>query len=199
MRDELDRFRVAWAERRDGADALTAGEEQSMREVVDGIRGLDRRRSRQSVREIVIAGAAAVVFGASTRWLEPPWLAAWATVLAVAAVAIGGWKLWLRRRRGERRWSDDVRAFCTAELDRVEREIRLQRSLAWWYLAPIWLGVLLYLASVSDAPVAELAIVLPLATAAIGGVWLATRRSLDRVLRPRRAELTRCLEELGTE
>ena len=79
------------------------------------------------------------------------------------------------------------------------RQIRLMRSLPWWYLAPILVGTNLAVFLTTRRPVAVMAIVLPLTIIVVAAVFWLNRRTLRQEMLPLRAELDRCLAGLTDE
>lgn len=195
--EALDRFRRAWRDR--VGDAPFEGADSGSRgELVQRVALLDRGRRRREGREVVIAAGASGI-GVAALWATEPWLRAWTLILCATGVLIAVWRYKAMVGRRSRVHTDSVAAFCRAELSRIDTEIRLQRSLFWWYLAPLLIGTNLFVALVSRAAAAEMAVFVPISLIAAVVIALATRRSLRRALLPRRAELLRCLAELETD
>ena len=148
------------------------------------------------MRELALGAAAAGLMAAMVPWAREPWLQSWIAILAAAAALFAVWRyrVLFRRRGGAN--AESLAAFCRAEISRLETEIRLQRTLAWWYLLPIFLGTNLYVLLASRGSFGVPAFFAPLSLALVVGIGIATRRSLRRELHPRRQELVHCLAEL---
>jgi hypothetical protein len=197
MTDELDRFRAAW-----GARPLTRplepGQEDAMREIVHSVRELDRRRLRRDLREIVIAAVAggSGVGAAVFVWRVEPWAGIAVLFEGALTVAIAVWLAVALLRRRDRSAGASLSEFCRDERRSLETQIRLMRSLPWWYLAPILVGTNLFVGATSERPASVLAIVFPITVLVVAWTYWVSRRSLRRELLPRRAELDRCLAGL---
>ena len=197
MTDELDRFRSAWGSR-PAAGSLEPAQEDAMEEIVRSVKGLDRRRLRRDLREIVIAAVAGGggVFAAPLVWMVEPWAGVAVFFEGAAVVAVAVWLAVGLLRRRDRASGESLAEFCRAERRSLETQIRLMRSLPWWYLAPILVGTNLFVAATSKSPAAPLALVFPITVVVVVAVYWFSRRSLRKDLLPRRAELDRCLAGL---
>jgi hypothetical protein len=198
MTDELDRFRTAWGHRPVDAPFEPAKEEP-MEAIVQNVTLLDRRQLRRDVREIAIAAGATGVLASTLMWATEPWFRAWILILSASAALIAVWRYIALFRRRNRPTADSLSTFCRSELSRLDTEIRLQRTLAWWYLAPILIGTNLYVFLSSEGSATAMMVVFPITAAVVVGIALATRRSLRRELLSLREELTHCLDELEAD
>lgn len=199
MTDELDRFRAAWGARLNRP--LEAGQEDAMREIVQSIRELDRRRLRRDLREIVIAAVAggSGVGAAVLVWRVEPWAGVAVFFEGAATVAIAVWLAVAFLRRRDRSAGTSLTDFCRDERRSLERQIRLMRSLPWWYLAPILVGTNLSVFLTTRRPAAVMAIVFPLTVIVVAAAYWLNRRTLRNEMLPMRAELDRCLAGLGED
>lgn len=88
-----------------------------------------------------------------------------------------------------------VRDFCRVELDRVNDQIALLRSVAWWYVSPILLGVNLVFAGVAGFGLASLTYLL--ATLLLGwGIHALNQRAVRKGLIPVREQIESLQREL---
>jgi len=198
MTDELDRFRTAWGHR--GIEApLEPAKEEPTEGTVQNVMLLDRRQLRRDVREIAVAAGASGAIAATLVWATEPWFRVWIFILSATAVLIAVWRYIVLFRRRSRSTAHDLASFCRAEISRLDTEIRLQRTLAWWYLAPILVGTNIYAGVFSQVSASVMAVFLPISTVVVAVIAWATRRSLRRELMPLRAELVHCLAELEPE
>jgi hypothetical protein len=197
MTDELDRFRAAW-----GARPLTRSfepaQEEAMQEILRSVKELDRRRLRRDVREIVIAAVAGGggIFAAFLVWRLEPWAGVAVFFGGALAVAVAVWLAVAFLRHRDRASGQNLAEFCRDERRSLETQIRLMRSLPWWYLAPTLVGTNLFVAAKSESPAAPLSFVIPITVLVLGAVYWLSRRSLRRDMLPLRAELDRCLAGL---
>ena len=173
-----------------------------MQEIVRSVRDLDRRRLRRDLREIVIAavaGGGGVIAGGLV-WSVEPWAGVGVFLEGALAVAVAAWLALALLRRRDRSAGASLAEFCRDERRSLETQIRLMRSLPWWYLAPILVGTNLGVYLTSQRPAAVMAIVFPLTVIVVAAAYWLTRRELRKELLPLRAELDRCLaglEETG--
>jgi hypothetical protein len=197
MTDELDRFRAAWGAR-PLTRSLEPAQEDAMQEIVRSVKELDRRRLRRDVREIVIAAVAggSGMFAAVLVWRVEPWAGVAVFFEGALAVAVAVWLAVALLRRRDRASGESLAEFCRDERRSLETQIRLMRSLPWWYLAPILVGTNLLVAATSESPAAPLAFVFPITVLVVGAAYWLSLRSLRRDLLPLRAELNRCLAGL---
>src|SRR5947209_12163602 len=88
-----------------------------------------------------------------------------------------------------------VREFCRIELDRLDRQIQLQRRVLWWYIAPCMVGVNAFfigLAGFGIASVVYCIVTLLLAW----GIFALNMRAVAKGLVPARDELASLLSQL---
>jgi hypothetical protein len=144
---ELDDLKGAWANA-----GQTAGG-ASLDELIPRLRRLRRGLFWRDVREIV---AAAVLFPlfAWLGWIgqlrgEPlaPRIGI-ALLLAGLLVAVAV-LLWARRPRASS--GSPVGEHLRSELAHIDRQIFILRHIAWWYVAPIFVGINLFIAGVRGA------------------------------------------------
>jgi hypothetical protein len=169
-----------------------------MEEIVRSVRDLDRRRLRRDLREIVIAAAAGGggMLAGVLVWPVEPWAGVGVFFEGALAVAVAVWLAAALLRRRDRSVGASLAEFCRNERRSLETQIKLMRSLPWWYLAPILVGTNLFVAATSDPPAAALAIVFPITVLVVAFAYWLSRRSLRRELLPACAELDRCLAGL---
>jgi hypothetical protein len=159
---------------------------------------LDRRRLRRDLREIVTTAAAggSGVLGAVLVWMVEPWAGVWVFLLGASAVAVAVWLAAALLRRRDRSAGASLAEFCRSERRSLETQIRLMRSLPWWYLAPILVGSNVFVAATSKWPTITVAVVFPITVLVVAFAYWVSRRSLRNELLPLRAELDRCLAGL---
>jgi hypothetical protein len=141
--EEMDRFKTAWLRELEGAsvDAATGA---ALGSVIRRAQTVRRTVAWRDGLETGLA-TAGVIFFAILFFTFPGSLAK-----VGCAVIIGGLVLIiirLRLARGPLAASGrelTVREFCMSELESVDAQIRLLKSVAWWYLGPVTLGVNLF-------------------------------------------------------
>ena len=88
-----------------------------------------------------------------------------------------------------------VREFCRIELDRLDRQISLLRSVLWWYIAPCIVGVNTFFIGLAGFGIASL--VYCIVTLLLAwGIYALNMRAVAKQLLTARDELTRLLSQL---
>jgi CubicO group peptidase (beta-lactamase class C family) len=89
-----------------------------------------------------------------------------------------------------------VREFCRIELDRLDRQIQLLRSVLGWYIAPCTIGVNIMFIGMAGLGTASL--IYGIVTLLLAwGIYALNMRAVAKELVPRRNELASLLGELG--
>jgi hypothetical protein len=89
-----------------------------------------------------------------------------------------------------------VREFCRIELDRLDRQIQLLRSVLWWYIAPCLIGVNIFF--IGQAGFGIDSLVYGMVTLLLGwGIYALNMRAVAKGLVPPRNELASLLSQLG--
>ena len=189
---ELDDLKGAWV----NAGQTPGG--ASVDDLLPRLRRLRRGLFWRDAREIV---AAAVVFPifAWLFWIGQLRGEPLAPRLGLALVLAGlllivAVLLWARRPRASA--GSPVAEHLRSELAHMDRQIFILRHIAWWYVAPILIGVNLFIAGAKGAT-SMVAITYAIVTLALSIliVWLNRRGA--RGLRPLRESLRRGLESIG--
>jgi uncharacterized membrane protein YfcA len=157
------------------------------------LRRFDRRISFRNAREYV-AALAVVAFGA-WRWAAgDDRLQAGAVVVGAAFVAA---YLWLQHRRLPRPDpAAPARAYQSALLFRIDRQIALLGSVRYWYLLPLYVPVLLQVARTWQAHQrVAAAVVLLVVTAAYAGLAYLNERLAVGHLKAERARVVSLYED----
>ncbi len=192
---EMDRFKTAWQRQMadDGADVPGA----AVASVERRLQAMHRSVRRRDLLETGTA-LAMIIF---SLWLM---VTLHGTLVHVgAAVIVGGMvlivaKLARARGTGASAGTDvTVRDFCKTELASVDAQIRLLTSVAWWYLAPLTLGVNLVFVGVRGPTLHSLGyLAVTLLLAAF--VYRLNQMAVTHKLRPIREQLVAILEEMAT-
>lgn len=190
----LDEYRKAWQEQ-EVPDRGAPDEEELLAWVQEKSEAFERKIRRRDLLEtlaaVVVAGCFAYEAATSATWMAR-------VGAAIVVLSSGFIAWWLRRARkaGPTRAADrSVADRLRAERERVEIQIRLLRSVLWWYLGPLAVGVVLFVLGLPSGPVATV-VTLTIVASLCGVIWWLNRREVRRYLRPRRDELTRLLDEL---
>ncbi len=117
-------------------------------------------------------------------------------ILAAACLFIPIWLLLARRPA-----PDPSLPLCTAlamERARVEGQVRLLKNVVWWYLLPLGLGVVLFLAGPWSSPWQLTAIILSVG-ALYGWIYRLNMRAVRLELLPRLQELDQAIASFQNE
>lgn len=183
---ELDDLKGAWANA-----GQTAGG-ASLDELIPRLRRLRRGLFWRDAREIVVAAVAfPFVIWIGLR-LQGHFVARigvgvmLAGLLLIVAVIV-----WARRPRA--RAGSSVGEHLRAELTLLDRQISILHHVAWWYVAPVFVGANLLVAGLAGAH-SVFAIAYVIATLAVGVLLVWLNRRMADSLRPLRDSLLRGLE-----
>lgn len=186
---DFDAARGAW--RRD--DPVPPGEPARLLDAARvRLAAMDRAIRRRDRLESAVALVLAPIF-AVVAWRTPHLVsAAGATILAAACLFIPVHLRRARRLPGDR--GGPLVATVRAELARVHAQERLLRTVLWWYLLPLGLGVLLL---VGGAPVStSFKTIYGALVVAFGGyLYVLNRRAVRADLEPVSRELTEWLAD----
>ena len=187
----LDQLRETWHREALSPPVRKAAEE--VKAVRERAAELDRAVRRRDRIETAVALALLPIFG-WVAWATPhPVSAVGSVILALACVVIP-----VRLRMARRRRPDPglpLAQSLRAELGRIRAQDRLLGSVAWWYLAPLGAGVILFMAGAPVAPLFKVgyaAVVL----AFFGWLLHLNLRAVRRDLRPVARELESWLADL---
>ncbi|MGE3316664.1 MAG: hypothetical protein AB7O26_16225, partial [Planctomycetaceae bacterium] len=145
--------------------------------------------------ETIVGGILAVFFGRMLFGFDQL-LAKVGAGMAVASVLFILYRLH-RTRTAVRpsRPEDSVREFCVAEIERIDRQIGLLRSVAWWYLAPCLISanvVFLGFAGFGWVSAGYFVVTMILGW----GVYRLNQHAVRKSMRPMREELDALLADL---
>jgi hypothetical protein len=135
----LDDFKSSWRERHDelGRNRLNVASD----DIVARTATLERAIVR---RDFVEAAAAVVVVAIAAAFLwfvkMPKVVALGIVIIMLGAIEVVAVMFWTRHRDARPNLDAPLVEFCSAELQRVERQIRLLKSVTWWYSAPPMIG-----------------------------------------------------------
>jgi len=194
--EEMDRFKTAWQRgaAEPSPDARGPATIAALKQRLERLHRAVRRRDRL---ETGCAAAGIVLFACL--------LAAFHGTLARlgCAVVVGGLILIIVKLRRARRFDVArrpdlaVRDFCLAELANVDVQIALLRSVAWWYLGPLILGVNLFVAGLAGPGAISFAYLAVSLLAAVH-IYRLNARAVVQHLNPIRNQLAGILEQLAT-
>ena len=195
----LDDARALWSSDNEPTDTDMSTQSLSQSELLQQVKAqsaaFDRRVRQRDWTESVTAVAVSVFFG-WLAWHDPSTLVTAGALLVVAGSAL----IFVRLRYARTRFADPpanepVRQRLERERAKVDAQIRLLSSVLWWYIAPLLAGLLLM--TVGDNGWSAFTFVY--GTGAIAGaaaIYVMNQRAVARDLRPRRAKLSRLLDQL---
>jgi hypothetical protein len=191
--DELDRFKSAWRDAHVHADPAASARDAlpAIRARVLRLRRTIVARDRRETWTGVTAALLFVVFAVRATAALPRI----GYAVSIAATAVIVWRLRRARNAANERATDvSVLAFCRAERANVDDQIQLLRTVLWWYLAPLMVGVNLVVFGLAGIrPLTLLFLVATLLLSAV--VYWANIRAVTRQLMPLRDELDRLVAE----
>lgn len=186
---EIDRLKRVWQQTEPTLKPDT-GEE--VRQIVARFAAWRRQVRRRDYREHAAAILCIVVF-TRLAFVLPSIVARASAVFLVGAAVLAVVKL-IRANPGRRQTdrATSVREFCENELRRIDAQIRLLRSVPFWSVGPVLVGVNVMFAALS--PRLLWTIVYLVVTLVFGtSVCYVNRRAVDRCLVPLRDDLVRIL------
>jgi hypothetical protein len=187
--------------------------EQKMSEIANLVRSRsDSLRAMIVVRDTAEAIACVIVVAAFAGYwifnpalLAPNAIAKTGIVITIAGSA-GIFLLmrFVRRRRQLDFASTPLKEFLAAEVRAMDRQIALLRHVAWWYLAPLYVGTCVYVYGLSSSgewdPYRIFFIGYSLGTLVLYyGIWRLNQTSRTSTLEPLRDALQRTYNSLATE
>lgn len=188
----IEEAMVQW--KRTSETAHGPGDEVVLARVQADARAFDAHIRARDRREIAAAAIVFVVF------VWPLATGSWLTRAGALTAMVGCIMTVLLLRRGRTRHppaaaDQPLTVVLAAECARVDAQIRLLRSVLWWYVSPIAVGVILIFAGVAGLSWATL--IYAVVTVLIGlGIALLNRSAASDLARGR-AQLTRLQEQLG--
>jgi len=194
---QLDQIRAVWHQHleqpasRNEVDLIARLVEQFARD-------MERKILRRDLTESILALAGVVFFG----WLavrSPTVVGKIGCLIAVAWAVLVIAKLWHARHGGRRpAGSLPLDGYLSEERQYLIRQIRLLRSVAWWYISPLLLGVNLEVWANSPSWVFSACYLV--ATVILGVfIWWLNQRAIRSVLQPMLDEIDRVARQLTAD
>jgi hypothetical protein len=135
----LDDFKSSWRERHDelGRECLNVGADDIVARTSSLERGLVRRDIAEAAAALVV-----VIFFAAFLWFAETsaLMMIGIVIIMLGAIEVVAVMFWTRHRDARPNLDAPLVEFCRAELQRVERQIQLLKSVTWWYSAPPMIG-----------------------------------------------------------
>ncbi|HXH05294.1 MAG TPA: hypothetical protein VNI83_01770 [Vicinamibacterales bacterium] len=191
----LEELKVAWQRRPAGPPGAT--EEGPMKDIVDRLARLRREIRRRDAREWAAALVLVVAFGGGLVLAPTPLARAGAAVMAAAALLVIGVLAAIRVQYPRPPADAPLADFCRRELAHVDAQIRWMRRVAWWYLAPLLVGMNVFVWATSRTPAAA-AVYLAGSLGLAAAVYRLNQRVVERELVPLRRDLERIVRDLSS-
>lgn len=156
----------------------------------------DRQIFWRDARELVACVFIVLFFSCAIPFSPSTLSAAGCLVLVLSAIYIAWRLIAARRAHPPMPESAPTGDFVRAELAKVDRQIHLLRTVLWWYLLPLFVGVELFVIGLPSAPGEKLAMSAIMAALCAFVYWLnlwAVRKHLT----PLQQELAKTLDSLG--
>jgi hypothetical protein len=178
-------------------ESLTTLDDRDILAIVQSdARRLDRIIRFRDWRELVAGVVVAVLILPAA--IRGPWLTRLGACVILAGLLLIAYRLWHARRVGSA--ADPTLPVAEAlrtELRRVDAQIALLGSVAWWYVAPLIGGAILMVAGRSASRAPWFLMVYAAAAVLMGwGIIALNSRAVRRVLEPKRRELIDLLAQL---
>jgi hypothetical protein len=137
-----------------------------------------------------------VGFGQALLFVKQPIARIGAGIIILAVIFIIYKLHWTRRRDKPAPLDSSIRDFCQIELQRIDRQIRLLRTMLWWYIAPGLIGVNVFFSGVQGINLASIGY--GIATVLFGWfIYVLNQRAVNKSILPQRHELAGLLDDLG--
>lgn len=175
--------------------------ERTESEMLDYVKQRQRRFRRQLLfRDGLETLAAVVVFGLFAMWFPAVgWFARSGLLLVMASCVFIVWRLHAtRRRRGGAADECPVTEVLRTEIERTGDQIRLLKTVLWWYFSPIAVGAMLVVAGIRG--MSSFTLWYALGVVMLGaGIHYLNQLSVRRELEPRRRELESMLAAMESD
>ena len=193
---DLEELKTVWQERRVEAPALT--KEELMSNVMQRLERLRRDLMRRDVHESAAAIVVGAIFAVAACFVRAPLARAGALVLVGASLMVITVLAVLRLRHGREETAPDtsLAEFCRRELAHVDAQIRWTRRVAWWYIAPLLIGVNMFFWGTSHSTTAG-AVYLIATLALSAAIYWLNQRAVQREFLPLRRDLQQSLADLS--
>ena len=188
---EIDRLKRVWQQDASRANPDTADE---VRQVMERFGAWRRQVRWRDYRETAAAVACILIFGRLAFVLQSMVARGAAAFLAGSCVLTVARLVRANPGRQQADRAVALREFCETELRRIDAQIALLRSVPYWYVAPILIGVNVMFAALSPRLAWTIAY---LVTTLVLGAWVChiNRLAVRRRLVPLREDLLRILTE----
>lgn len=190
---EIDDFKGAWQARDSNAGPMGG----NMSSLIARLDDLDRDVRRRDLRETVAAFFVMSFFGWRAITTDDALVRLGAVVVVLGAMFIIVWSRRAVTPSSREPFTGDlpIALFCRRELQRVEQQMRLMRSVWWWYVSPTIVGVLIMVLAPAGAIWAK--VVTSLVVVAVGvAIHRMNVQAARHQLGPLRDELRARLHEL---
>ena len=191
---ELDDLKSLWRQQPPETFA-TRPNHEIVNAVAARLEDVRRAIRRRDCREITAAFAGIVLFGI-WFWTEHAIVSRIGCAIIIAGSVIIIVRLLMAHSgKWRQRLHLEVREYCAAERDRMDVQIRLLRSMPWWYLGPSFLGSNLFVIGLIGWNAVEIGFLVFSLALSLVLYWLNLRAVRDR-LAPMKLELDHLLSEL---
>jgi hypothetical protein len=181
-------------------DLTRLGDEEILALVQTRARRFERQIRLRDWREVIASGVVALLIAPAVA--RGPLVARLGGAVILAGLGLIVFRLWRARRMGGRSLTDvtlPVASALGAELQRVNAQIGLLGSVAWWYVSPIMVGSVVMVAG-RNGRGAWLQTLAYAALAALlsWGIIALNQRAVRKTLQPKRDELLALLARLDS-
>lgn len=191
----FDELPQEWSHREQSVLPVDVPRDDAIAQICRKVEKLNGVLDRRDLAETGAAVFVAIAFSGMTFTMKPLISRLGAGLVVLSALYII-YKLWRARTVVPRAAMDaPLKDFCAQEIDRIERQVGLLKSVLWWYIAPIIVGANLVMVGV--AQLGWFSVVYLILSSLFGWfVYWLNQRAVDKSLVPPRDELRALLVDL---
>ncbi len=141
---ELDELKEIWQDQESG-DPIHHPEREIREYIDDRMRSLEEQIRSRDRLEIVAAVVVMIIFGFLFFYTSSFWTRAGAGIVVLSAIYICYRlkKAQIEQVNSDQSFDRSVEAHLEMELQQVQTQKKLLQSVAWWYIAPMTVGLIL--------------------------------------------------------
>ncbi len=201
----LDDFQKSW-QSQDAAKTISINADVLLNEVRRNQKEFHHTILR---RDMIEVGVAAVLVPLFTYW---GWKGQWTSYLVAFGCFVVGAYFLVDRWRQKKKTPNvrgSLKECATASLAEVNHQVWLLKNVLWWYLSPLYVPIIMFFGETAwktQGPAgAKIIVALTtlflagFATVLYAGIYWLNQFAVRKSLEPRRQELEKLLNELGTE
>lgn len=191
-----DALKKLWREQDLPASPMLSDEEQIT--ALKRMKSFDRTITRRDYVEVAVCLILGIFFAGDLLFRDISALTQAGCLVLIASCGLIAWRLiGSKRRLPKAEPNAPVGDLIRAELLKVENQIGLLKSIAWWYLLPITVGLMMHFCGASAGLVANL-VYFTIVLALDVYIWSLNQRAVKANLLPLKEELGSLLHSIET-